>query len=94
MVEACFGLTQSQKKARFFQLTRKPGKRSEDFVVNTVEEARVRLPGINPEAVFLAFTKQLDGGLAHQVKARQEQRKMDGTGTINWAEVVRSVREM
>ena len=83
-----------QKKARFFQLTRKPGKRSEDFVVNTAEEARVRLPGIDPKAVFLAFTKQLDIGLARRVKARQEQREMDGTGTITWTEVVWAAREM
>ena len=59
-----------------------------------MEETRVRLPGIDPEAVFLAFTKQLDGGLAHWVKTRQEQRKMDGTGTITWAEVVQAAQEM
>ena len=63
-------------------------------MVNTVEEARVRLPIIDPKAVFLAFTKQLDGGLACRVKARQEQHEMDGTGTITWAEVVRAVQEM
>ena len=59
-------------------------------MVNAVEEARVRLPGIDPEAMFLAFIKQLDGGLARRVKARQEQREMDGTGTFTWAEVVRA----
>ena len=46
-------------------------------MVNAVEEARVRLPSIDPKAVFLAFTKQLDSGLARRVKARQELREMD-----------------
>ena len=70
--EATFGLTPVQRKARFFQLTRKTDERSEDFVAR-VEETRVRLAidaPIDEKAVFLAFSKQLSGGLARRVKAR------------------------
>ena len=38
--------------------------------MNVVEEARVRLPGLDPEAVFLAFSSALDGELARRVQAR------------------------
>ena len=41
-VEKVFGLTSTQRKARFFQLQRRPTETSEDFVLR-VEEARVRL---------------------------------------------------
>ena len=59
-------------------------------MVSTVEEAHVTLPGIYLTAVFLAFTKQLDDGLARWVKPSQEQREMDVTGTVTWAEVVQA----
>ena len=49
---------------------------------------------IDEEAVFLAFSKQLSGGLARRVQARQEAKEMDGHGSVTWAEVVRAAREM
>ena len=45
-------------------LTHMQGQKSEDFVVNAVEEACMRLLGNDSKAVFLASAKQLDSWLA------------------------------
>ena len=55
-----------------------------------VEEARVRLPGLDPEAVFLAFSPALEGELARRFQARLEHKDMEGSGMVSWAEVVRA----
>ena len=54
-VEATFGLTEQQRKARFYQLTRAPLESCEAFVLR-VEESRARLC-LDSESVMLAFEK-------------------------------------
>ena len=92
-VEATFGLTEQQRKARFYQLTRAPLESCEAFVLH-VEESRARLR-LDQESVMLAFEKQLTGELQARVNMRKAMKKMDvGGGVVAWEEVVRGAREL
>ena len=92
-VEATFGLTEQQRKARFYQLTRAPLESCEAFVLH-VEESRARLR-LDQESVMLAFEKQLTGELQARVNMRKAMKEIDvGGGMVAWDEVVCGAREL